>query len=376
MISYNKVYENMGVLSSNKSPMKENKKVCPIIDNNVNSIRFSHSKSRTFYRYLCDCITLKNCITKAKIHNQEVLHSEYSSKIDNCSVKRSHYSEKKSTKDVSEIIKTNPMSSSITTGLYIDAENIRKTNIYDEKPAMKIERISNVCEEKSEENTIRKYSNRQNNAVRIIYSSPISSTTDNLKSTDDFVSTTSDSRYKLFNMKDAVISQEDCYEIKKSWQLIIDDNLKYFKSMKESKLLPDTKTAISWFYDTFYQNVYMYDEVNKSNMTNIFKNNLKIQARALIVIIENCLYIADIYKSGEKYEFKIMHKVHDKIGIKYKNYVTIFEILLMTFNHCLREQWTNEMELAWCKLISLLLRDILPHYILRHLRSTIRHFVC
>lgn len=205
--------------------------------------------------------------------------------------------------------------------------------------------------------------------------SPTQSSVEILRASDDFGSAISDTKYPLFHIKDPVLTKQDCAEIKKSWKLIVDEDLHYFQQIKEQNSLPQSKTAVAWFYDMFYEGVYTYDANHKSNMIDIFKHNLKIQAHALIVIINNCLSIADKYSRGQKFEFKMMHKAHDILGVKYRHYVIICEILLSTFDRCLREQWTREMEIAWCKLISLLLKSVLPHYRFQHMCSTINHAI-
>jgi len=343
------------------------KKICPINSDSSGNYTINPScKSSSFCAYLCEKISPKSSkfcgvedSVKSKIFGaaregfvknitkriRVKVHSERpENKLDNS---KFCGAEINTIKNVTKIVKAKPTSCIMLNFKEVqsDVETIEKEPIHSFTPNKNILQISN------------------------------SSSIDNINSSDDLVSTITDSRYQKFNIKNAIITQEDCDELKDSWQLIIDENLNYFNEMKAGNLLPETKTAISWFYDIFYENVYIYDDIHKTNMVDIFKNNLKIQAHALMVIINNSLSIAKIYKSGKKVDLKKMHKVHDKIGIKYKNYITLFEILLITFNTCLREQWTYKMKLAWCKLISLLLKDILPHYIFQHLTSNIKRVI-
>lgn len=195
-----------------------------------------------------------------------------------------------------------------------------------------------------------------------VFSTVEMETVDALNKFDNVETSISSSRYPLFYIKGARITPQDCVEIKKSWQLVVDEKLAYFKHMKECNMIPMSKSSVSWFYDVFYESVYTYDVNNNSNMCNIFKHNLKIQAHALMVIINNCINIAQKYSLGEKFDYRAMHKAHDVLEITYKHYLIISELLLATFDRCLREQWTKEMEIAWCKLVSRILKDIMPHY--------------
>lgn len=164
------------------------------------------------------------------------------------------------------------------------------------------------------------------------------------------------SKYPLFYEKNVVITPEDHENIKYSWKLVVDEDLSYFNDLKKCGMISPDKPAVSWFYDMFYESVYSYDVSNNSNMTEIFKNNMKIQAHALIVIIKNCIHIAQSYSVGKKVNFDTMYKAHRDIRMSYSHYVIVSEILLNTFERCLCDQWTRDMEIAWCKTISVLLQ--------------------
>lgn len=163
-------------------------------------------------------------------------------------------------------------------------------------------------------------------------------------------------KYPRFYEKNVVITPEDYELVKYSWKLVMDEDLPYFNDMKKSGIISLEKTAVSWFYDMFYENVYSYDEFTNNNMTEIFKNNMKIQAHALIVIIKNSIHIAQSYSIGKKVNFDTMYKAHRDINLLYNHYVIISEILLTTFERCLCDKWTRDMEAAWCKTISILLQ--------------------
>ena len=170
------------------------------------------------------------------------------------------------------------------------------------------------------------------------------------------------SKYPMFHMKHITLTPQDYIHLKTSWQLVIDENLYYFKNMKKQNIICKEKTALSWFYDVFYETVYTYDAINNTTMTKILKHNLKIQAHVLTTIVNNCINFVRNYKINQTFDYSIMFHAHDKIGIKYNHYIIIFETLMATFDRCLRLQWTREMEFSWCKTISIVLRNILPHY--------------
>lgn len=168
--------------------------------------------------------------------------------------------------------------------------------------------------------------------------------------------------YPQFYKKNVNITKNDCDAIEKSWNIIMIGDLNYFKRLKEEKQISSKKNSVSWFYDKFYETFYNYDEINNTHMAKIFKRNMKIQSHALVMIVKNCMKIAKLYSSGKKFDFHKMHKSHDVFGMIYDDYVIISVILLSTFENCLREQWTREMEDAWAKTITILLRDIIPHF--------------
>lgn len=168
--------------------------------------------------------------------------------------------------------------------------------------------------------------------------------------------------YPFFYQKNVKITKYDCDLIEMSWNIVLTGDLHYFKRLKEEQQISQKKNSVSWFYDTFYALFYSYDEINNTNMAKIFKRNMKIQSHALVMIIKNCIKLARAYSIGQKFDFQVMHKSHDVFGMIYEHYIIISIILISAFEKCLREQWTHEMEHAWTKTITLLLRGIIPHF--------------
>ena len=167
-------------------------------------------------------------------------------------------------------------------------------------------------------------------------------------------------KYPLFFEKNVIIEPVEHNLMKYSWRIVMDDELNYFTDLKKCGMISPSKTAVSWFYDIFYENVYVYDASNNSNMVDIFKNNMKIQAHALILIIKNFITIAEYYSSGKAFNYNNMYNAHSKLAINYSHYIIVAEILLTTFERCLFDQWTTDMEIAWCKTIAVLLKSVKP----------------
>lgn len=85
----------------------------------------------------------------------------------------------------------------------------------------------------------------------------------------------------------AVVSQEDVDFAKICWEYITKDTSPEFLRRKAEDPPLETSSCLSWFYDCFYELSHSMDTESR----NLYKDNLRVQVRALVAMVQTVLSI-------------------------------------------------------------------------------------
>jgi hemoglobin-like flavoprotein len=158
----------------------------------------------------------------------------------------------------------------------------------------------------------------------------------------------------VYYIKDAVVTPEDAVRAKKSWSYITDDTGDKYLSSKDAPGF-ESSSCIEWFYDTFYKRLFDVHPAARP----LFKNDMKVQGRALTHMISASLGLLDklptLVETLEK-----LARSHTKKGVIAVQYGVVGEVLLWTFSQCLGNQFDAEMNVSWVKIYSVMLKVIIP----------------
>jgi hemoglobin-like flavoprotein len=160
-----------------------------------------------------------------------------------------------------------------------------------------------------------------------------------------------------FYMKDVQkedITIGDFLNMRKSWSHVLNDNLYMFHMLKQDGMV-DSSDCLSWVYDTFYKYAYEYDD----SLRTIFHENLKIQSKALMNLIQCSIRVARDVANGQSIDFHSMYKQHKLFGITVRHYFEVINVLLITFRDCMGNLYCDTIEESWNKVMSYILNQII-----------------
>lgn len=150
-----------------------------------------------------------------------------------------------------------------------------------------------------------------------------------------------------------IITLHDVELAEKAWEHITSSTSPVFIAASVMGIV--TTDSLSWFYDTFYRLIKKYN----ITMYNIFKDNLKVKANALIGIVTNSLKIGRrIAEHKNNIDFKKIHDFHEHLHVKYEYYGIISKVLLETFKHCLGGLWKRDMHKSWKKILDYIVKQL------------------
>lgn len=163
-------------------------------------------------------------------------------------------------------------------------------------------------------------------------------------------------RYYSFYIKNIScddIELIDYLNLDRTWKYVLNNELHLFKILKSNNEIENTD-CLSWFYDTFYKNLYNFTP----QIGNLFHNNLKIQSKALINIIQRCILFAKQASTNKKIDFYEIYVSHKKLNITINNYFELCYILLETLYECFGILF-NKYEYSWRKILSLVISNMI-----------------
>eukprot|EP00607_Mallomonas_marina_P008588 CAMPEP_0182420254 /NCGR_PEP_ID=MMETSP1167-20130531/4916_1 /TAXON_ID=2988 /ORGANISM="Mallomonas Sp, Strain CCMP3275" /LENGTH=388 /DNA_ID=CAMNT_0024595967 /DNA_START=89 /DNA_END=1258 /DNA_ORIENTATION=+ len=152
---------------------------------------------------------------------------------------------------------------------------------------------------------------------------------------------------------DAEITEQDVINATKSWDYVTNDTSPEYLARAGEEGFPSS--CLTWFYDSFFELSSELDEKSKE----LYKDNLKVQVRALVGMIK---LILKIFKDPSTTDV-ILTKVangHTKKGVKAYQYGVVGEVLIGTFQFCLGDAFTEELKQSWIRIFSHCLKVIVP----------------
>jgi len=166
---------------------------------------------------------------------------------------------------------------------------------------------------------------------------------------------------------DDIITNYDVRLAEEAWNHIINSTSPVFIAASVMGIV--STDSLSWFFDTFYGLV----KKQNTNVYNVFHDNLKIKAHALMGIVTNSLKIAKrLSEKRDDIDFKKIHDFHARMNIKYEYYIVISNVLLKTFKHCLGGLWKHNVKMAWQKILDYIVKRI---YYCENMSSKVNIFI-
>ena len=162
--------------------------------------------------------------------------------------------------------------------------------------------------------------------------------------------------YPAYMIQGAVVDESDLEHANISWKMIIDDESPEYLRLKGTDGF-DKASCLTWFFDQFYIINSVLDEASAS----LYEDSLRIQIRALTGMINASL---NMFKGQDLEKVnKILNSIargHATKGVRAFQYPTVGEIFMLTMKHCLGTSYTDEIDLAWTKIFSVMLTIVIP----------------
>jgi len=158
--------------------------------------------------------------------------------------------------------------------------------------------------------------------------------------------------FYIHSIKNTDITVDDYHLIKESWSQIINNKLYMFYTLKAEEKITSSD-SLSWVYDTFFKNIYVYNP----SLKNIFHTNIKLQAKAFVNIIKYFIDTAHKISHNKKVDYMSLYKTHQTYPAIF--YFEICHVLIETFRECLCNLFDDQVEFAWRKLLSIFIKNFI-----------------
>jgi hemoglobin-like flavoprotein len=160
----------------------------------------------------------------------------------------------------------------------------------------------------------------------------------------------------VYYVHNAVVTPEDVTMAKASWNLIIEDKSEEFHRKKKEDPNFSYYSCISWFFSLFYSRLFDVHPLCKP----LFSSGLQSQGKFLVKMISITLS-----QLGDKEAFSTTMAAltvrHCEKGVKAIEYGVVGDVLFFVIKACVGPAaFTPEIELAWIKVYSQMLQNIVP----------------
>eukprot|EP00455_Lapot_gusevi_P022451 TRINITY_DN2336_c0_g2_i7.p1 TRINITY_DN2336_c0_g2~~TRINITY_DN2336_c0_g2_i7.p1 ORF type:complete len:264 (-),score=14.45 TRINITY_DN2336_c0_g2_i7:416-1207(-) len=148
------------------------------------------------------------------------------------------------------------------------------------------------------------------------------------------------------------ITQERVELVRASWKAIIEGETTPYrlKKFKDPSLTP-----IVFFYDTFYNRLFE----SAPMIQPLFKNDMRVQGRALTHMIETAVGFLDAGPSLATTLSKLALR-HNRYGVTRAHFHVAGHVLLHTLQVCLADLFFDEVRTAWLHVYSLMMIMMIP----------------
>lgn len=155
---------------------------------------------------------------------------------------------------------------------------------------------------------------------------------------------------------EAQATGDDIKRVRKSWQLIIEDNGTEYQSQKSAI---QWSSCWAWFYSIFYERFFeIAPEVQP-----LFKKDIAAQGKALVGMISTMLGLFNnihSHSETEKTTLDNLAKRHVGYGVKCSYYGTFGEVLFWALKKVLGAEFNEETERSWLLMFCHMLKTVLP----------------
>lgn len=142
------------------------------------------------------------------------------------------------------------------------------------------------------------------------------------------------------------------------WAMVLKDTSPAFQQLRRDKGVDAPTSCLAWFYDEFFKMSHERDSSSKK----LYQENLKIQSRALVAMIETIIrVVVSMDDAALRTKISSIARGHCKNrGVRSWQYPIVSEVLLETFATCLGDEWDDTTRTAWEKMLSLVLSVNVP----------------
>ena len=162
-------------------------------------------------------------------------------------------------------------------------------------------------------------------------------------------------------MKDKLTSTEVSIA-KAAWNQIENGSSEY-ERLKASDPSFKFDSCIEWFYKTFYERLFEIHPVAKP----MFKDPTK-QGQFLVALF-SFVFTAIDSKDNFNKRLASLANSHNEKGVKATEYGLIGTVMFYTLKKCLGADYTREVDIAWKKIFSRMLKVIVPLAVDHELKS-------
>jgi hemoglobin-like flavoprotein len=155
------------------------------------------------------------------------------------------------------------------------------------------------------------------------------------------------------------VTTEDLARAKKSWNLIVDDESRAFKTAKLDPNFTEI-SCLSYFYTVFYNRLFDIHPCCKP----LFKGSIQIQGKALAKIISFLLKDhSDTVLLTEVLTALDHRKIYD-YGVKAHEYGYLGESLIYALAVCVgKDDFDEATALAWARIYSMVIAVVVPLHV-------------
>eukprot|EP00981_Chlorochromonas_danica_P011948 scaffold4358_cov177-Ochromonas_danica.AAC.2 len=142
--------------------------------------------------------------------------------------------------------------------------------------------------------------------------------------------------------------------ISECWDSILTSSAPGFQRLRKDPAFPHN-TCISYFYETYYHRLFDMNPMCRDLFQDVAR-----QGKFLVKMISLAL---SERRDPEKYEETLIKlaEIHNERGVKASEYGIVGDVLFYTVKRCVGEDhYTDRVHLAWVKIISRMLRTMVP----------------
>jgi hemoglobin-like flavoprotein len=153
---------------------------------------------------------------------------------------------------------------------------------------------------------------------------------------------------------DDIVLPSDIALAEHSWSAIVNDTSEKFQQLKHNNSC-SSPSCLSWFYVIFYDRLFDVHPLSRQ----LFTNTLNNQGKFLVMMISSCLKQLDNSNQFQSSMLALAER-HCERGVRANEYGIVGDVLFWSLRQVLGGGYTAEVEHAWIKIYSHMLKFIVP----------------